>query len=86
MHWLTYGSSAEAERNLTLSTQVSTRTPLIQGSNSTENEKDSELSVELAVHGLLKEPPSALAPNAVVVDLRKDGAADTILSAPLRGI
>jgi hypothetical protein len=85
IHWLTFGSSAVAERDLIRSTQVSMRASLIQRSTSTMDGKDDKLGGKLAAHLLPREPPSALTPSAVVVDVWKDCAADTIPSAPLRG-
>jgi hypothetical protein len=72
IHWLTFGSSAEAERNLTHSTQASMGAAPVQCSTSTMDEKDGELGVKLAAHGLPREPPSALLPSAGVVDVWKN--------------
>jgi hypothetical protein len=53
IHWLTFGSSAKAERYLTHSTQASIGIPLIQHLTSTEP------GAEVVANELLKEPPSA---------------------------
>ena len=85
IHWLTFGSSAEAERDLIRSTQVSMRASLIQRSTSTMDGKDDKLGLNLVAHGLPREPPIALTPSAIVVDVWKDCATDMIPSASLKG-
>jgi len=69
IHWLTFGSSADAERDLTHSTQVSLRGPLTRGSASTNYDSDGEPGMKLSTHGLLKEPPPALTSAGTVVDI-----------------
>lgn len=85
IHWLTFGSSAKAERDLIRSTQVSMRAPLTQRSTSTMGEKDGKLGLKLAAYGMPREPPSAFTPSTVVVDDWKDCATNMISSTPLRG-
>ena len=69
IHWLTFGSSADAERDLTHSKQVSLRGLPIRGSASTNYDSNGEPGMKLSTHGLLKEPPTALTSASTVVDV-----------------
>ena len=55
----------------------------VQCSTSTMDEKDGEVGVKLAAHGLPREPPSALLPSAGVVDVWKNCAVNMVPSERL---
>lgn len=85
IHWLTFGSSAEAEKNLTCSTQASTRVPLTQDLAIVKDGVDYELGLETSTNKALEQPTSVLMSAAGAVDLPEHCTADIIISAPLRG-
>lgn len=72
VNWLTFGSSAEAERNLTRLTQDRMEASPGQPSATTSDGGGGELGLEISTHGHLKEPKEpqvAVTPNAGVVDI-----------------
>jgi hypothetical protein len=88
IQWLTFGSSAEAEKNLIHSTRASMSIPLVPHLTSTNDDRDGELGNQPAVHGLPKEPPTPLTLSTGLVDISnisKDRTVDITQSAPVRG-
>jgi hypothetical protein len=85
IHWLTFGSSAEAERLLIHSNQASMSNTLVMRSASTNNDRDGELGAIPTGHGLLKEPPNVPTLTASVENTSGDHMAEMALSGPLRG-
>ncbi|OAQ64454.1 nnrS protein domain-containing protein [Pochonia chlamydosporia 170] len=73
VNWLTFGSSAEAERNLTRLTQDRMQTLQGQSSPPTTSSggdgRDGELGLEIATHGLLREPAPQVAATSSASEL-----------------
>jgi hypothetical protein len=72
VHWLTFGSSADAERELSESTETFMSIPLVPSSASTNLDRDGKLGIKPTPRRGLKEPFRAPPSNAGAVDVSQD--------------